>query len=104
MEEKIINMLETIINMQKEYQEKNDKNIEELKTDMVEVKENIGTLQTDMVEVKENIGTLQTDIEKQKTQRMIDTNNLALVLKQQTKMMKMLEEIYGNTSEVKYVM
>ena len=78
--------------------------ISELRGDVDTLKSDVNILKTDMTEVKSDVKTLKTDVDILKKQRMIDTNNLALVLNQQTKMLKILEDIQGNTSELNYVM
>ena len=114
MEDKIIEMLQTLIDMSIEDRAdikelkadvaelKTD--VAELKTDVAELKTDVAELKTDVAELKTDVAELKTDVKTLKSQRMIDTNNLALVLNQQTKMLKMLEDIYGNNTNVNYIM
>ena len=129
MEDKVISMLEHIIEMQNENQKKNEKAIQDLRTelkeDIAELKQEVATLKEDVAELKQDVAILKqevailkedvatlkvdmiivkADINVLKGHKDAYTNNLALILKQQSRMMKILENMYGNANELNYVM
>ena len=143
LEDKVISMLEHIIEMQNENQKKNEKAIQDLRTelkeDIAELKQEVATLKEDVAELKQEVAMLKQDVAilkedvailKQEVAMLKEdvatlkadmiivkadinvlkghkdayTNNLALILKQQSRMMKILENMYGNANELNYVM